>query len=59
MKLTIHLSDDSKLEWEDFDADSLFELRDEMADQQLLTFEMDQATVIVNRDHIVRMDVES
>ena len=58
MRVTVHLSDGATLDIEDFDADTALDLTEGLEDQRFLTFEMDAATVLVNRDHIVRLDIE-
>lgn len=58
MKVTIFLSDGGQLNIDDFDAESAMDLAAMLPEQQFHTFEMDGATVIVNRDHIVRVDLD-
>jgi hypothetical protein len=59
MRLTVYLSDNGILDVADFDAASVLDLREELnTSGAFLTFEMDGATVLVARDHIVRIDVE-
>lgn len=47
------------LTWDDMDAESILDLADELRTgvDRYLVFEMDESTVYVNRDHIVRLDV--
>lgn len=61
MKLAVILSDGSALVIEDFDADTAFGLAEELRVGTLpfLTLEMDEATVLVNRNHIMRIDMET
>lgn len=58
MHLTIYLADGGTLDVAKFDAPTALELRHALVDEQFLTFEMDDATVLVNRDQIVRIDIE-
>lgn len=60
MKVTVYLSDGGSLD-ADFDAESVMDLRDDVANgsERFLTFDLDGATVVVNRDHIVRVDFET
>lgn len=59
MRVKIYLSDGGHLTIEDFDPESALDLRDEIKAQRFLTFDMDGATVLVNRDHVVRIDFET
>lgn len=56
MRVCIYLSDGGVLQFADFDAETALDLREEFADSAALTFDMDGNTVLVNRDHIVRID---
>lgn len=59
MKVTVYLADGGRLDWENFDADSALDLRDSLDNGDLFcTFEMGDATVLVNSAHIVRVDLE-
>lgn len=57
MRLTIYLSDGGELDIADFDAATALDLRDGLV-EPFLTFDMDGSTVLVNRDHIVRIDFD-
>ena len=60
MKVTCYLSDGGTLDFENFDAESALDLRAAVDDEQkFLVFDMDGATVLVNRDHVVRIDMET
>lgn len=62
MTVTIFLAGGGHLSIQDFDADAALDLRSELSSEHplpFLTFDMDGATVLVNRDHIVRIDFET
>lgn len=61
MKVTAYLSDGGVLNIGDFDAESALDLKQELNEggPDFLTFDMDGATVIVARPHVVRMDFET
>lgn len=59
MKVQVFLSDGGKLTVEEFDQESALDLAEELSsgESPFLTFEMGDATVIVARAHIVRVDL--
>lgn len=61
MKVTVYLSDGAELEIADFDEASALDLRESLnvREADWLTFDMDGATVLVNRAHVVRIDFET
>lgn len=58
MKVKLFLSEGADLTINDFDAGSALDMVEELAASQFHTFEMDDAAVIVNRDHIIRIDFD-
>lgn len=59
MKASVYLSDGAVLDFEDFEDDTALDLRAALDDgARFLTFDMDGATVLVNADHLVRVDYE-
>lgn len=59
MKVSVYLSDDGQLDFEDFGQESALDLRSSLNDgAPWLTFDMDGATVIVNAAHVVRIDFD-
>jgi hypothetical protein len=61
MRLTVYLSDGGQLDVQKVEVESMLDLREVLEDDrpQFLTFDMDGATIVVNRDHIVRLDIET
>jgi hypothetical protein len=61
MRVSVYLSDDSALDIENFDEETALDLRESLSDPDAtwLTFDMDGATVVVNRAHVVRIDFET
>lgn len=59
MTVTVRLADGGTLHIEDFDSESALDLREALATEPFLTFDMDGATVVVNRDQVVRIDFET
>lgn len=59
MRLTVYLDDGGVLNINQFNADTVLDLREELDSRPWLTFEMDEATVIVARDHITRIDIDT
>lgn len=59
MRLSIHLDDGATIDIAEFDASSALDMADALNEQRFLTFELDSgATVILSRDHIVRLDID-
>lgn len=61
MKLTIFTSDMGEITIKSFESESALDLVEQLNDpdaNQFFTFEVDADTVIVNRGHIVRIDIE-
>lgn len=61
MRLSVYLSDQATLNIDDFDAESALVLKEELNEggPDFLTFDMDGATVVVARAHVVRIDFET
>lgn len=62
MRFTVYLSDGGTLDVQKGEVESMLDLRDALDNDggpKFLTFDMDGATVVVNRDHIVRIDIET
>lgn len=61
MRTTIYLSDGGTLKIADLDDGSALELRADLdhGESRFLALDMDGATVLVNRDHVVRVDLET
>ncbi len=59
MGVTVYLTDGGVLNIATFDADTVLDLREALDSDAWLTFDMDGATVMVNRDHIARIDIET
>ena len=60
MKVQVFLADGGKLTIEEFDQPTALDLMEELNNPEglpFLTFEMGDATVVVNRVHIVRVDL--
>ena len=61
MKLTVRTADGGRLQIKDFDAQSALDLTEALTsgDQQFLTFDLDDGdTTLINRDQIVRVDID-
>lgn len=60
MRVKLFLADGGELEMDHVDADSVLELQKEIreGDDPFLTFDMDGATVLVARQHLVRIDFD-
>lgn len=61
MQITVHLSDGAELTIADFNPESALDLVAEFrdGDDPTFTFDMDGATVLVARHHVVRIDLET
>ena len=58
MKVSIYLSDGGRLNFKDFDMESAMDMVADLPEKRFATFEMDNATVVVNTAHIVRIDID-
>ena len=60
MRLTVCTSDGNDFEIADFDANSALDLKRALNEdgEQFLTLDMDGATVLINRAHIVSVEVD-
>lgn len=58
MKVTVFLSDGGQLVIAEFDEASALDLKAELGGGNFLTFDMDGSTVVVNPQHVVRVDFD-
>ena len=58
MRATIYLSDGGTLVFAEFDARNAMDMVAELHELRFAQFAMDDGTVIVNTDHIVRIDLD-
>lgn len=61
MKLVIYTTDQGEVEVEDFDQSTAMDFLEALKSgyDQFLTLELDEhATVLINREHVVRVDIE-
>lgn len=60
MHVTVYLTGKHTLEVENFDEASALDLKEAFEERRpTLTLDMDGATVVVNTDHVIRIDFET